>query len=1271
MKKRIRVLCKSLFLFSLTFVFFSCKNFLDAGKVRKEIEQQIYINNHECPVATVEEPAYSDAGVQKNKAIVISFTLPIDPETFTDSFQIVDSSNKSLLEHYTQAKWSDDYKSVTIAANELNLIDLGSDKTKDIFVKLSKECTTKDKLPVKQALNHKFRINDTVDNVPPVIDLVRAELPSAYINKEVPAFEEPPLLLEGEITKDNEAAIIKANHINTMFDLYIEGCDYGGGRVWGLLKYRRLYDSVGNAVNDLEETQLITFDEHTAAGKWYGTTILDLSDNSKYHDGLYQVKVYVKDSSVLCESPKVYNVIRDTTLAYSLNGQMNIISYEYRDINELPENFDPSVTKLVWEAPERQLPEITYNGKTIPSQTYSGPDSIDYYKGNDYQVFAGAPVTAQDIEYWKKWLGFGNIFEDVYYVSPLTKNTYSNSYNDFSYYFSWGTDPNQMTEPVKLELDEDYARIHIGWNYETAYRIPDACLNYCSSNKTKDIYFTATYVDTVGNKNTMTLAYPKIVDCHNYVVEDDNLNTGKKKVTLNYADMSRQAGTNFLQLQDKAVRVIYRVYYGKQEEGKDDSLVPLSRNPSVPWIYDPYSGITDSNVIYGLEPDTKYVVYLQANYATDSLLNNQFSGGLFGSLNKIIIDTGLTGASLEKPEFTYEKQSAGINTGLYDVTVTITNPGENVKYLPAYSINGTDWVYYEAQSLNDQNKFTISVLNPLKMPIGTREEWSNEIWDSTFRTNQWSGVEPDDQGNKTGGWDDDNTYFIAVDNCRNRIGYPDVIAKLKVFAVTQAGIEESAVQDVAFKEEDDNIPPYQNKEITTHDSKLSFDGHSFTFANLVKEDEGHMLEYFDYYYVPYEEMWGNNLNVLSEEQIASLPGGRASFTSSCYLTDEGTRADYNMDMTIPVYGLEDGKYMYFAKVNDSYGNYKYVTLGQAHIGTFKNKLKVDYDVKKNHFISTLPLAADEEKFDRYMISVQRFSYEDKKDDYTWYNHYEWSNELQDCTKTIKDGKTVVSNESGEGFFTQGIENGMEQITSPRELEPYNYYRITIQAFNENSYDSSTGKGADKIYGRPYANKTYTGDDAWKNYDHDVAGWVNNESEYDVCTDETVSNTVVMYIPPSRERDPYWYNEPVMSSFFVDTATPRSNKDYFVEVIASGRDLGDDIDEWERRGKIVKMHEYHTGLMVSGKYILNPDFKEYDDYGNRIPETVDNPKYILNPAYSGHDDYIDNPDYNTFNASVALEDMYNSREKGLVYYVVVAYFADSSRAMSRVFTMNGF
>ena len=44
-------------------------------------------------------------------------------------------------------------------------------------------------------------------------------------------------------------------------------------------------------------------------------------------------------------------------------------------------------------------------------------------------------------------------------------------------------------------------------------------------------------------------------------------------------------------------------------------------------------------------------------------------------------------------------------------------------------------------------------------------------------------------------------------------------------------------------------------------SILSFDGHSFVYDGLVLEDEGHAKKTFTYYYMPYNEVWGNNLFV--------------------------------------------------------------------------------------------------------------------------------------------------------------------------------------------------------------------------------------------------------------------------------------------------------------------------------------------------------------------------------------------------------------------------
>ena len=239
----------------------SCDNFMESS-VKKEIENSIYIANHNCPVVTVEEPVFSDAGVAKNKAIIIKFSIPVDPQTFAANFSIEDSTGTDLSEYFMKPEWSNSNTVVTIAANELNLINLNGKSTMDIYVKLSKKCMTTDNLPITDALNHRYRITDKIDNTPPEITLVNAELPPEYIYREAQEDEEPKLLIEGSITAENEETICTTNHINTKLDFYIEGKDYGGGKIWGVLKYHRIFDAVGNAVNEEEEIQVVDFEEH-------------------------------------------------------------------------------------------------------------------------------------------------------------------------------------------------------------------------------------------------------------------------------------------------------------------------------------------------------------------------------------------------------------------------------------------------------------------------------------------------------------------------------------------------------------------------------------------------------------------------------------------------------------------------------------------------------------------------------------------------------------------------------------------------------------------------------------------------------------------------------------------------------------------------------------------------------------------------------------------------------------------------------------------------
>ena len=62
-----------IFTLFLTILFSSCENFMDSSSVKDEILEQIYINNHECPVAKEVVPAYDNNGVAKDTSIQITF----------------------------------------------------------------------------------------------------------------------------------------------------------------------------------------------------------------------------------------------------------------------------------------------------------------------------------------------------------------------------------------------------------------------------------------------------------------------------------------------------------------------------------------------------------------------------------------------------------------------------------------------------------------------------------------------------------------------------------------------------------------------------------------------------------------------------------------------------------------------------------------------------------------------------------------------------------------------------------------------------------------------------------------------------------------------------------------------------------------------------------------------------------------------------------------------------------------------------------------------
>ncbi len=1218
----------------------ACKNFLNAGKVKEEIEQAIYINNHECPVATVEEPAFSDGGVSKNKAIIVSFTMAMDRSSFMDNYRIEDSAGTSLLDYYMEPQWSDDDKVVTIAANERNLIDMRGKKTMDVYFKLSKGCKTHDELPIQNAINHKYRINDTVDNTPPTLSISSYVLrPSITFHDYVVAPE--ATLMEGVMTAQNEAQICAKNHINSELSIYIEGSDYGGGAVNGHVVCTRICDTLGNALtNDQKKASVKSYtitNLHKAGDEYSITWKFDLSSAQEFQDGLYEIKVYVNDGISDSENCKVYYVIRDTTLAYSITSRI---------VNDTP----------LWYQKNEYDGDERYKQRSI--------------------IFDKQTPTKTKLENARKIIMFDLINDDVFYTSTTTNNKiYADVMPDLSYYLSWGLDLEHMSTPVKVQgryYDDDTnieecEKVRVF--YLKHYDLPADFNTFLNTNEDKDVILTAIIMDSVGNQNTLYSVWPKKYEKYYYKVEND-VDATKRKIEINFSDLQE------FEVADKRLSPKYRLFYGQIDgeynEDTDYSNISLVR-------YDPDKGDDndeDDNTIKGLTANTNYVVYIQSVYDLWSNMNDDYSGCTFGPLLEMVVNTasGATGGSLDTPEFTIGDKIRGpVNSGLFELPITISDStyDGNRKYIPYYSTDQSNWIKLESHQ--GQKTFNITVKNPLRAPLKKGESWDCEEWDFTLLND---GGKPD------------NTYYQAVDNCKDKNkAYTPVKLYVKLVAANSTQYsEDSEEQYVEFYREDDNIPPKVASVVTSHDSHLSFDGHYFEFTDLVKEDEGNLTEYFKYYYTPYNPAWGDNLNVLTEEQIEMLPGGVAQYDGTCWL-DVNNGACYRIDINIPVYGLADGEYMYFAKLEDRYGNYKYVTLGKAHIGTFKNKLQVEVDDKGEYFISKLELTPAEQNFERNMICVDSLS-KNSNNNWSWDPVYGWLNQLQNCvtTKTNENGNPILYShikEQGDPnkfVYRYPIDEGKDIFGFEEFNEPVRdyddqplgsvtperrqlitkgwWYRISMQSFNEDELlldDQNhyiNGSGVNKMYGLPYryeknnlvyieggriveGNTCYLfnpGDEHleegdpdpqsinWDVWDHEYV-WMGGQQKYDICTEETVSNTVYYYVPWSDQNGSENFSD-YYASFFADSATPRSNHSYIVNVFASSCDLGSDPDEWERRGKLVATH-----------------------------------------FYSGNE--------TEFNQSVAADDVSKAREKGLIYYAVVAHFALGESAVSNVFTMQGF
>ena len=571
------------------------------------------------------------------------------------------------------------------------------------------------------------------------------------------------------------------------------------------------------------------------------------------------------------------------------------------------------------------------------------------------------------------------------------------------------------------------------------YFLPDSYIDYCDSHTTSDIYLQIAVVDSVGNSNNILTVIPKQIDFYNYEKVSVDNTTKDMTIRLNYSDLCQETSTDItglLPVPDKSSEIKYRIFYAKIPEDYPESIyneLPLQRN-----LMYSYKQEVDNNHRANYKDNAelvikntgslenpkypKYLVYIQPDYGLHSTISDIWAGESFGPLYEVIVDvSNLTESSLSAPEIesTLTPESAGNGTSLYYIKGTISNYNSQTKYIPYVTTDegeNANWVCYDPLSSKD---FSFTIMNPLKAPF---TDWTDE--------SKWTG-----------------DYYTAYSKLGDDADY-DIDVRVKILAIKGNETKFSEEKTVNFSaENNDNIAPTQIPKIVSHDSLLSFDGHSFKYGGsegLIKEDEGHLAQTFTYYYTPYNEAWGNNLSILSEEEILSLPKGTGTYEFDIWVEkySDPHEAKYKIKPIVPIYGFADGKYMFFAKVSDTKGNSNIITLGKADINSFENKLAVNYKADTQSYNASL--VYNKNDLDRNMLYIQKFDV----DSSNWVNQNEPHKELVDCTKN-KQTKTLNYN----------IEKN--------KLTNKTFYRFTLQGFNEHHYDVSTQTGVRLTYKMPY------------------------------------------------------------------------------------------------------------------------------------------------------------------------------------------------------------
>ncbi len=1127
-------------------------------------------------------------------------------QTYFKNISITDASDKSLcssfnapvIASYNSAK---NETLIQIPVNELAIQDFTG--LLDVNVKFSKDIEDSKGIPVTSDISWRYLAKNAFEKEKPEIikegtfgaisleniseELKDASYADAYVDSFVPEEKVydlcndsiPPkrtVFFEGSIpaadAKDNNRNIrhfFLINHIKDSAYFVIQGSDQGSESVNALISWKRKTDEYGEKVtDDIPEDELkvkILLERKSTGTKdiiCEGSYILDLSDE-KYRDGLYEVEIQIEDNSLnLSENKAVYYVVRDTKVTASLDNLS--ISNGFPSMNtDFPADHwqDLNLT-------------VDSNGNVTGGADKAASDafwSYSYYDGNTFKYALTTRPTAYYFNSRRDVLNISDSGNDFFYTynAGNTKVNIETETDRFTYTCDFGLSaddikPENKNVPFRFNQWGDSKD-------QSEYILPQSLLDFYNDNQDSNIFVRINIKDEVNNTITTDLSFPAKANITNYTY-----NAANNKITLNIADQSNVEWSSILNLTKYNASLEYRVFYVATDTAvtSDNDSIYYKRNMKPEMEY--LTGSASDGFSFEIDPSKKYSVIIRPEFLLTKKSNNNYSGYISGPITIIngISKAGSTSSTLAEPQFTAAKEQLSKkvkNSGLTTVYYTGTNIDKSLKYMAAYSINGTEYSYFDI-TFDANNKASFVIPTPVIAPVSS--EWIEETQEFDGK-----GIWLDNAYGFDSYWDDEQQQlFPATENDYGHKKYSyfpqagstvspkedystDVYFKL--IAIKGNESKESAVQTLTYVEADDNSAPYINSNTQCHDLRLSPDGKEFaSILPFIVDDEWHLRKTFTYFYTPYKAEWGNDLHVLSENEIKKLPSG-TGYISSDYSNEDEILRDQNWNevhneqgkkilvrqsarennyLHIPA-AFDDGEWMLFGLFEDEYGNYIYETIGKIHAEVFSNKPAVKYDNGKLN----VSFNSDKTVFDDNIISISCYETDSQL----------WEKYFADDVKHYYLNERPLSGNGGKFTYETAA------ITKKNT-----FYRINTQSYNKNN-NSTIGWVINE------------NNDGWWD------GWKNNgdTQEYDDFLQETTSYPVYVYLDDGSVT--YNYS----NKNFVDGAYGAMllcEQPALVQFISCSKDLGSSIDEWELKGTVedAKIITVTNGLELLSSNAIN-------------------------------------------------------------------------------------